>query len=201
MKNKFLLLLFSILLLSSRISCAQQDSIFAFFNVQQDANKVVVFLTIKGGIQCSGLQVQRGSDSINYTLVHEFPGVCGSPSADESYVWVDDSPLKNTVNYYRLEIGNLGIVSEHKFVFFQYFEGDKLLITPNPCEDCTIRFPNDKREKVRVQLFSIDGKFLLEEESTNNFYSLQNFRLQGSIFMVKVSYENGTQITGKVLKF
>ncbi|MBK7965886.1 MAG: T9SS type A sorting domain-containing protein [Bacteroidetes bacterium] len=201
MKTKIQYFLFSILLLCCRFSYGQQDSLFSFFNVQQDGNKVIVFLTIRGGIQCSGLQVQRGTDSINYTLVHEFPGVCGSPSADESYVWVDDSPSRNTVNYYRLEIGNLGIVSEHKFVFFQYFEGDKLLITPNPCEDCTIRFPNDKREKVRVQLFSIDGKFLLEEESTNNFYSLKDFDLQGSTFLVSIIYENGKKITGRVLKF
>lgn len=200
MKTKILLLLFSILLFSSRFSYAQQDSIFAFFNVQQDANNVVVFLTIRGGIQCSGLQVQRGSDSINYTLVHEFPGVCGSPSADESYVWVDNSPLRNTVNYYRLEIGNLGIVSDHKSVFFQYFESDQLLITPNPCEDCTVRFPNDKREKVRIQLFSIDGKFLLEEETSSNFYSLSNFDLKGSVFLVSIFYENGKKITGKILK-
>ena len=159
-----------------------------------------MFLTIKGGIQCSGLQVQRSIDSINFIQVYEFPGVCGSPGADESYVWVDDFPVKNARNYYRLEIGNLGIVSDHKSVFFQYFEGDKLLITPNPCEDCSVRFPNDKREKVQIQLFSIDGKFLLEEETSSNFYSLKDFDLQGSIFLVSIIFENGKKITGKILK-
>jgi hypothetical protein len=66
--------------------------------------------------------------------------------------------------------------------------------------DCTVRFPNDKREKVNIQLFSIDGKFLLENETTSNFFSLRDFDLQGSIFLVKVSYENGKEITGKILK-
>ncbi len=197
MKKIKLLLLF---VLSFHFGFAQQDSIFSFFNVQQENNKVVIFITINGGIQCSGLQVQRSTDSINFIQLYEFPGICGSPGADESYVWVDDSPIKNVVNYYRLEVGNLGIVSDHKSVFFQYFEGDKLLITPNPCEDCTVRFPNDKREKVRIQLFSLDGKFLLEEVTTNNFYSLKNFDLQGSIFFVSIFYENGKKITGKILK-
>lgn len=197
MKKLKLLLLF---VLSFHFCFAQQDSIFSFFNVQQENNKVVVFITINGGIQCSGLQVQRSTDSINFMQVYEFPGVCGSPGADESYVWVDDFPVKNTINYYRLEVGNLGIVSDPKSVFFQYFEIDKLLITPNPCEDCTVRFPNEKREKVRIQLFSIDGKFLMEEETTNNFYSLSNFDLKGSIFFVSIFYENGNKITGKILR-
>jgi hypothetical protein len=85
-------------------------------------------------------------------------------------------------------------------VFFQYFESDKLLITPNPCEDCTVRFPNDKREKVQIQIFSYDGQFLLEEETSSNFYSLKDFDLQGSIFLVSILYENGKKITGKILK-
>ena len=198
MKKIKLLFLF---VLSFHFGFAQQDSIFSFFNVQQENNKVVVFLTINGGIQCSGLQVQRSTDSINFIMIYEFPGVCGSPGADESYVWVDDFPVKNTINYYRLEVGNLGIVSDYKSVFFQYYKSDELLITPNPCEDCTVRFPNDKREKVRIQLSSIDGKFLLEEETSSNFYSLSNFDLKGSIFFVSIFYENGKKITGKVLKF
>ena len=186
MKKIILLLLF---VLSFHFGFAQQDSIFSFFNVQQENNKVVVFLTINGGIQCSGLQVQRSTDSINFIMIYEFPGVCGSPGADESYVWVDDFPVKNT------------IVSDPKSVFFQYYKSNELLITPNPCEDCTVRFPNDKREKVRIQLSSIDGKFLLEEETSSNFYSLSNFDLKGSIFFVSIFYENGKKITGKVLKF
>ncbi|MBK9637294.1 MAG: hypothetical protein IPO63_05605 [Bacteroidetes bacterium] len=198
MKKIKLLLLF---VLSFHFGFAQQDSIFSFFNVEQEDNKVVVFITINGGIQCSGLQVQRSTDSINFMMIYEFPGICGSPGADESYVYVDDSPVKNAVNYNRLEVGNLGIVSDPKSVFFQYFEGDKLLITPNPCEECTIRFPNEQREKVRIQLSSIDGKFLMEEETTNNFYSLNDFYLQGSIFLVSIFYENGEKITGKALKF
>lgn len=197
MKKIKLLLLF---VLSFHFGFAQQDSIFGFFSVQQETNKVVVFLTINGGIQCSGLQVKRSTDSINFVLVHEFPGICGSPGADESYVWVDENPTKNTVNYYRLEVGNLGIVSDFRSVFFQYFESDKLLITPNPCNECTVRFPNDKREKVLIQLCTIEGKFLLEEETTNNFYSLKDFNLQGSIFLVSILFENGKKITGKVLK-
>jgi len=197
LKKIKLLLLF---VLSFQFGFAQQDSIFSLFNVEQENNKVVVFITINGGIQCAGLQVQRSTDSINFLQIYEFPGICGSPGADESYVYVDDSPVKNAINYYRLEVGNLGIVSDQKSVFFQYFESYKLLITPNPCEECTVRFPNDKREKVRIQLFSIDGKFLMEEETTNNFYSLKNFDLQGSIFLVSILYENGKNITGKILK-
>jgi hypothetical protein len=197
LKKIKLLILF---VLSFHFGFAQQDSIFSFFNIRQENNKVVVFITINGGIQCSGLQVQRSTDSINFIQVHEFPGICGSPGADESYVWIDDFPVRNTINYYRLEIGNLGIISDIRSVFFQYFESDKLLITPNPCEDCTVRFPNDQREKVRIQLFSIDGKFLMEEETTNNFYSLKDFDLQGSIFFVSIFYENGKKITVKILK-
>ena len=197
MKKIKLLLIF---VLSFHFGFAQQDSIFSFFNVVQENNKVVVFITINGGIQCSGLQVQRSTDSINFIQIYEFPGICGSPGADESYVYVDESPVKNAVNYYRLEVGNLGIVSDPKSVFFQYFEPEKLLITPNPCEDCTVRFPNDKREKVRIQLNSIDGKFLLEEETTNDFYSLKDFDTQGSIFFVSIFYENGKRISGKIVK-
>lgn len=60
------------------------------------------FLLLGGGNPCKGIRVHQSTDGINFQDIYEFPGICGSPSADESYYYTDESPGKNKLNFYRL---------------------------------------------------------------------------------------------------
>ncbi|MBK9319331.1 MAG: hypothetical protein IPM91_11205 [Bacteroidetes bacterium] len=192
----YLLFLFSFLTLQS---FGQGDSIFSFFSVQQQANEVALFFTVKGGIQCSGVRVQRSVDGMNFTTLYEFPGVCGSPSGDESYLYIDELPEKNRLNYYRLEVGSLNLFSEEKQILFYFYEKGKLQISPNPCTVCTIRFPNEKREPCEIFVYNYEGRLIYRNITKENFLSLENaFQAEGFLH-IYVIYKDGKKISGNLI--
>ncbi|MBK7887899.1 MAG: hypothetical protein IPJ86_11570 [Bacteroidetes bacterium] len=180
-------------------SFGQGDSIFSFFSVQQQENEVALFFTVKGGIQCSGVSVQRSVDGINYATLYEFPGVCGSPSGDESYLYIDKTPEKNRINYYRLEVGSLQWFSEEKQVLFYYYEKGKLQIAPNPCRDCTIRFPNEKRESCEIYVYNYEGRLIYRNSTKENFLLLENAFPANGLLHISVVYKDGKKISGNLI--
>ena len=196
--KKILLLVF--LLCSQFNGFAQQDTIFSFFNVQQEQDRVVVIFTIRGGIQCSGLQVQRSIDNFNFQQVYEFPGICGSPSADETYIWTDENPNANKENFYRLELGSLGIVSSVKSIFFYATTPGKILLFPNPCSSCTIRFLNDQREKVQVSIYDLLGQLISEDVTSEDYYQFKSSEKSGMFLTIKIVFPNGREIFGKFIQ-
>ncbi|MBL7924952.1 MAG: hypothetical protein JNL88_12195 [Bacteroidia bacterium] len=178
---------------------AQTDSLFTVFNVQQSDNKIILFFTVRGGIQCSGVRIQRSGDGILFEDVYEFPGVCGSPSSDESYLWHDPSPLRNRLNYYRLEVGSLGLFSELKTVYFYDFQSGQLFVQTNPCSDCLIRFPNERAEACEISFFSADGKELAVFVTRDERMQLTTPQNMKGLTFIRVLYPGGTVLRGKIL--
>jgi len=188
--------LFLLLTLQSH---GQGDSIFSFFSVQQQGNQVALFFTVKGGIQCSGVKVQRSIDGINFMELYEFPGICGSPSADESYLYLDENPEKNRINYYRLEVGSLNLFSSTRQILFYFYEKGKLQIFPNPCSSCTIRFPNEKQEDCEIFVYNYEGRLIHQSTTNQNFLTLEQAFSNKGYVHISVVYEDGKKINGNLI--
>lgn len=136
---------------------------------------------------------------MNFTTLYEFPGVCGSPSGDESYLYIDELPEKNRLNYYRLEVGSLNLFSEEKQILFYFYEKGKLQISPNPCTVCTIRFPNEKREPCEIFVYNYEGRLIYRNITKENFLSLENaFQAEGFLH-IYVIYKDGKKISGNLI--
>ena len=191
------LLLFLFLLQQLQVS-AQADTVFANFSGQQAGDEVVIYFTVRGGIQCTDVRLERSTDQQNFQVIYELPGFCGNPTKDESYILTDNSPIANTSNYYRLEMGSLGIYSAIIDVdFFKYTSGE-IIIQPNPCTQCSIYFPNRRRENCSISLYDYHGKQILQSSSNNETYQLSTITSSG-IYLIEIRYPDGGVRRGRVV--
>jgi hypothetical protein len=191
------LLLFLFLLQQLQVS-AQADTVFANFSGQQAGDEVVIYFTVRGGIQCTDVRLERSTDQQNFQVIYELPGVCGNPTKDESYILTDNSPLANTSNYYRLEMGSLGIYSAIIDVDFFKFNSGEIIIQPNPCTQCSIYFPNRRRENCSISLYDYHGKQILQSTSSDETYQLTAITSSG-IYLIEIRYPDGGVRRGRVV--
>ena len=177
---------------------AQVDSVFANFSGQQAGDEVLIYFTVKGGIQCTDVRLERATDQQNFEVIYELPGVCGNPSKDESYIITDPSPIANLSNYYRLEMGSLGIYSAIiKVDFFQVGPGE-IIIQPNPCTKCSFYFPNRRRENCSITLYDYNGKKVLETNSSEETYQFSAISSSG-VYLIEIRYPDGGIRMGRVV--
>lgn len=164
------LLLFIALSLFANKNLAQTDgdTLFNAFFLQSSPAGVTISFTVKGGILCTGLAIERSLNGIEYDQIFEFPGVCGNPGADETYSYLDATPFLNQLNYYRLKIGGLGLYSSAISIRHLVFTQGAVLVSPNPCSNCTIVFPNDKRERCIVRTYKMNGEMTGETITTES---------------------------------
>jgi hypothetical protein len=189
-----------IFLLCNYIASAQQDSIFKYINAVQTEDGVLISFTIKGGITCTGVEVERSKDGISFDAIYEFVGVCGSISVDESYSFLDSSPEKNHLNYYRLELGSLGLYSTTLTVHSLDFSESGILVAPQPCTvDCKIWFRNFSNELFDLTVYDGQGRKSLQNSTTGNHFELNTKTLPPGVYLFTIQRDRETKHTGRLV--
>lgn len=128
------LLLSLIVLIGGGNVSAQEHPFLSEYSLNELPNGVLITWTIHGGTTCDGQEVQRSTDSLNFTRIHLIQGICGSPDSSTPYIWFDPSPPEFSKVYYRLKLGFDGY-SSVKSVFFQQLNESKQRFFPNPVSD------------------------------------------------------------------
>jgi hypothetical protein len=180
------------------IHCSGQDAIIQF-SVIQIENKVQLDFTIKSGNTCNGIGVYRSADSINFSLIGDIEGVCGSADKNESYSFTDYSPLKNSKNYYRLHPGMLP-TSGVAGVFYLDLSENEVLVYPNPVTYASSIFSlNPSHEERTLNVFSREGKHVYKSEPsrTNSFPLPDDFFIPG-IYYFTISSGNAERFKGNL---
>ncbi len=98
---------------------AAQTTPLVAFTAQQWGNHVVLSFTLRAGMQCWDVQIQRATDGLPFQTIGIIPGVCGSSSSEETYRFVDSMPVPNATNYYRIDLGWAGL-SQSVSVYFAW---------------------------------------------------------------------------------
>ena len=143
---------------------AQNPSMLLSFEVNRFQNEVVVTWEIESGNLCSGVQVEHSSDSINFTSMYDYPGVCGSSTANERYTFSHTNPISNAKNYYRINLGTNGI-SEVLSITFIKVEEDGYTLFPMPLEsNSKLYFSNDNSESLDFFVFNSAGAEVIKQE-------------------------------------
>lgn len=192
----------SMLLLSAHPVFPQEADQFIddFFAVQQD-EEVYLRWTILAGNTCDGTRIERSEDGISYYEIGEIPGVCGSSEKPIIYDFTDTAPLKNRINYYRLQLGFLGITSTKQVDYF--FPGEQgYSIHPNPFSDeATFIFNNPDEKGTQLHIHNITGQLVTSHITSGYKIHLTRELFLNGTYIFRLIQDDKILKTGKFVVF
>ena len=179
---RILVIIASLFLLPWSLATAQKNQALGGFAGAQIKDSVYLAFTLKGGYTCNGIVIQRSSDSVSFTSIGDIQGVCGSPVLEVDFDYYDTAPMNNTVNYYRLDLGNYGY-SEVLEVYFKRLNAQGFVMSSNPCSSpCILYFENPLNKELQVQLFSHSGALLLNETIRGSTFDFNGHALATGLY-------------------
>lgn len=191
---KFIL---SILFLVNAGDLFAQDNLLVNFNGRQIDNYIRLTFTVHSGVTCSGTAVERSKDTIHFETIGIMPGVCGSSSSEETYMFDDSFPQKNQFNYYRINLGQLGNSYAIKLRYIDY--GNEFAIVSYPSAGATIFFSNANHQNLTFSLFNLRGEQLQSIETNGDAISLSRTVFPDRIYFFQVRNEGTILFKGKLI--
>lgn len=181
----FLLLL--LLSQPTKIIVAQSHPILGKFYISETEGSVFLSWSIIAGSTCNGIQIFRSTDSTNFSQIGEIYGVCGSVDFEQPYDFTDNNPVKNKVNYYRLELGSQGF-SQVVSVEIIDIESNGYQIRPHPANTETkIYFDNNKKQEYQLILYNMNGIEVFTTTAKEDFFLLNTSLLQSGLYLFTIS--------------
>lgn len=197
MNKKLLIFAF---LICSLLAKAQNPPMLLSFELNRFQNEIIVNWEIAGGSLCSGLQVEHSTDSINFTSIYDYPGVCGSSTANERYTFAHTNPSINKKNYYRINLSTNGI-SEILSITFIKLEDSGYALFPMPLESSSkIYFSNDNNETAAIIVYNSSGAIAYQSQPTKtNEFNLGTLSLPFGLYHFSIVVADRKNIDGKFI--
>ena len=152
------------------------------FDIDQSNGKVLLAWTIKSGSICNGMQIYRSKDSIDFVLIEDIQGVCGSLSSSVSYTYTDQTPLLNNYNYYKINFGGL---EDSNILGIEVINilSNSYLLKPNPVTGTSdLYFENDNQNDVVLKVFDDFGDVIYQEETQANKFILDSTSFSSGMY-------------------
>ena len=185
--------------MSGVVSFAQEALILDGFTGVAQPEQVQLRWTISSGETCNGTFIERSTDKINWIEIGDIPGVCGSSSAPVPYNFIDDSPVSNTINFYRLELGGQGYSKTISVPYYDYTEKGYVLI-PNPVyENSTVYFGTSASEPFTIAIFNIAGQKVQQDSGTGGSYFINAQSLSAGPYLFVISRQGKKNVSGKMI--
>jgi len=182
------------------VSLAQETLILDdFFGIPQ-AKQVQLRWVIRSGQTCNGTLIERSTDTVHWMSIGDIPGVCGSSSTPVPYNFIDEFPVQNAVNFYRLELGGQGYSNVVGVPYYDFVEDGYVLI-PNPAhEKATLYFSTSLTEAFTVSLFDLSGKRVIQKTGSGTNYALNLESLPSGTYLFVISRKGKQTVSGKLIK-
>lgn len=185
--------------LISQINIAQNAVEYTNFNAVKIDKVVRIDFTLNSGSTCNGIYIERGTDSFNLIEIGSFAGQCGSPLEPVHYSFIDENPIINSDNYYRLNFGGAeisNVISLH-FAAVGYKE---ISINPNPNNgEFDLVFNNPLMEEWHVEFVSILGEVVYITSVNSEKIHIELPDVVKGIYYVRLSNYNNNSLIVKGL--
>jgi len=155
--------------------------------------------TISAGQTCNGTIIERSTDTLHWEKIGEIPGVCGSSAAPVPYNFIDNSPVNNRVNFYRLELGGQGYSFVVGIPYYDYSENGFVLI-PNPVQDkADLYFSTSETESFKISIFDIAGKLVQEDKGSGGNYQIRVSEKPAGTYLFVIIRQGKKNVSGKFI--
>lgn len=139
---------------------AQEHPFLGAYTVDEVDGGVRIQWTIVGGNTCDGQGVQRSLDGVHFADVHTIAGLCGHPSVDVQYTWLDAIPPELQRVYYRVRMG-FEDYSSVKSVDITRLITTEQRVFPSPAkEHITLLLNVPSYSTMELQVFAADGSLV-----------------------------------------
>ena len=133
---------------------------------------VTAKFTVAAGSSCNGYNVLHSTDSLNYTTIYNFPGICGNITKAEDFSFNHHSPTFNTNNFYKIELISLETSISQK-IFVAEPPKKNIIVYPNPItnysDKINLRVAKANNTYLSGFLFNQDGKPVRKLDFTTVF--------------------------------
>lgn len=187
-----------VLSFTSCIAFAQSNFVTAFTAVQVK-DSVLLQWTIGKGNTCSGIDIEKSTDSISFKNIGDIQGVCGSPDFETSYIFYDRNPAFNQWNYYRLVIPGNGY-SNIVRVLPRDFSETQFIVYPTPAaSNFTVQFENNNQYTYNLTLIDLTGKEVEKIQARADRFVVNTASLANGVYFFSVTDDRNNSFSGKVL--
>ena len=195
-----LLLLNLLLLIASGAVAQSDDPLVERFSLTIDDGRVLLNWVTRPGTTCDGVDVLRSTDSVNFELIHHIPGICGGPNDAFSYTYLDEHPIANHTNFYRIGFDRLG-ESTIRAIDVVTLDAAGFQIRPNPVTDVSrLYFANESREVCTLSLIDMGGIIHGEWQTSQDFFVVNGTNLLPQLYAFRIQNAEGQAIAkGRLL--
>ncbi|GAP43157.1 hypothetical protein TBC1_111299 [Lentimicrobium saccharophilum] len=176
---------------------AQVHPLLQDFSGYQQGNKVFLRWTFRSGSLCEGTRIERSADGLFYDEIGEIPGICGNPETSVTFTFTDSLPVPNTLNYYRLELGNTGFTTALEVEFIP--SGDRGYTILYSDQGAELSVKNPPARKGEVSILDISGKSIDNYIFDQRRIMLTRKPVIKGIYLFVLRYENGAGLSGKFI--
>lgn len=195
-KNRLLILL----ILSSFQYTVAQTSILSFFSGSEINGTVYLSWQIVAGSTCNGIQIYRSTDNVSFVEIGDIPGICGDLTSPQDYDFTDFSPIKNSINYYRLELGNNGF-SQVLSIEVIDIAKNGFQVRPNPANGPSkILFENYNSELHNLTIYNTLSELVFSTSGKEDFFEFDASTFHSGTYYFTIAIEgSNVKLQGKVM--
>jgi hypothetical protein len=176
------------------LSFFSQSSFIEGFSADASSSGVLLRWTILSGNTCNGTRIYRSEDGLYFNQIGAIDGICGSPTESLNYSFVDQNPLPNIENYYRLDLVGIGFSEIIQTTFF-VISSNGYLLFPNPsAESNRLVFQNPSNQRMKLEVLDIFGNIIHRNETNNNSFVIPSASFSVGIYYFKLIEEDETKV-------
>ncbi|MCA6364432.1 MAG: T9SS type A sorting domain-containing protein [Bacteroidetes bacterium] len=154
--------------------------------------------TIGPGNTCEDLEVQHSTDSVNFTMLYLYAGVCGDATFSQQYNWTHNTPACGVKNYYRLFArtgGQLAVLStDHSCLGTA---GYRIFLAQQP-KALTLQLSLQKSPEWKLELTDAQGKILHAQVYAGTEQTIVLPALPSGVIIYRLTTERDDVFTGKL---
>ncbi len=197
-QNKHIVALFCALAFFIKSNAQETIILDGFVGVPQ-SQQIQLRWVISAGQTCNGTFIERSADTLHWFNIGDIPGVCGSSSTPVPYNFIDTSPINNSMNYYRLELGGQGYSPVINVPFYD-FSSKGYVLMPNPVhETAMLYFGTSTTETFDIAFFDASGKLVLQQSGVGGSCKVDASQLMPAIYFFVIERKGKSKVLGKMV--
>lgn len=178
---------------------SKADDPIVNFKAEIFNKSVVLNWEVVQGNTCFGLYIQRSTDGVNFSTIGIIPGICGSTQETIPYSFTDPSPVKNQINYYRINLGNVLPTFSIQIDFIDLSDNN-YKIKPNPIvSEAELFFNNTSAEELMIFFFNSSGVFVKEVKTIADSYRIYSSDFDKGVHYFFIYSNSKLQVKGSFL--